>query len=408
MLPLILVVALPTFGVRPAAAQFGPPPSVPGPTENYASQKEPPSSPWPPPAAASPPQQANFSGPVDASKPLSNPTDVSAPLNLFEPAQQIARVGSEPIFLGEVLGNVNQILEPYQGKYPDEEIERQRQKLIQQLLPFAIDTKLLYLDFLRDFPDKTRLPEVEKSVYEQFDKTQLELLMKKTNVTSIVELDAKLRSYGSSLQKTRRAFYEQVLGQQMLKRKVNLEQEISHGEMLDYYYAHVAEYAIGAKVRWEELMVRFDRFPSKEDAYRELALMGNEVLRGAPLAAVAKRRSQGFNASEGGYFDWTNQGSLASKILDKNLFELPIGRLSAIIEDAQGFHIIRVVERTEATRVPFEDAQSEIKKKLIDERVNAQRDKYVADLRERTPVWTIFEGERNAGRTADRSAEIPR
>ena len=129
--------------------------------------------------------------------------------------------------------------------------------------------------------------------------------------------------------------------------------------------------------------------------------MGNEILAGKPLADVARARSEGPTASQGGLFDWTNEGSLASKRLDEAIFSLPVGQLSAIIEDEpspnladQGaLHIVRVVERKEAGRTPFLEAQVGIRETLVAERQRKATDDYLGKLRERTPVWSVFDAD---------------
>ena len=142
-------------------------------------------------------------------------------------------------------------------------------------------------------------------------------------------------------------------------------------------------------------MVEFRHYRNEKSALREIAELGNEVLRGAPLNAVAKRSGQGPRHEQGGQYDWTTQGSLRSDPLDEAIFSLPMGKLSQIIRDDDGLHIIRVIERTEAGREPFKDAQVEIKKQIRDERRKKRLDEYIGDLRAQTPVWTIFdEGKR--------------
>ena len=105
-------------------------------------------------------------------------------------------------------------------------------------------------------------------------------------------------------------------------------------------------------------MVRIDKYPSKAEAYAALARMGTQVvLAGRPLAEVAKAQSDGLTAGNGGQRDWTTKGSLVAEELDRALFGLPIGQLSPILESNSGFHIIRVIERQDAMRTPFADAQ---------------------------------------------------
>ena len=88
-----------------------------------------------------------------------------------------------------------------------------------------------------------------------------------------------------------------------------------------------------------------------------------------PFWAVAKRRSQEPNAEQGGYHDWKAMGDLSlSRAINEAAFALPVQQMSGIIEDFEGLHIIRVIERTEAHLIPFTEAQVEIKEKLQQKR----------------------------------------
>jgi parvulin-like peptidyl-prolyl isomerase len=81
-----------------------------------------------------------------------------------------------------------------------------------------------------------------------------------------------------------------------------------------------------------------------------------------------------------------------------------VGQLSAILEDERGFHIIRVVERQDLQRKPFGEMQAEIKKRIKEEREGEASKKYVAELRKKTPVWTIFD---DLPPLEERAAELP-
>jgi parvulin-like peptidyl-prolyl isomerase len=79
--------------------------------------------------------------------------------------------------------------------------------------------------------------------------------------------------------------------------------------------------------------------------------------------------------------------------LDEAIFSLPLDRLSQILEDEDGFHIIRVIERREAGRVPFTEAQVDIKEKLIESKKQDDGKAYLERLRKQTLVWTVFDDE---------------
>ncbi len=196
------------------------------------------------------------------------------------------------------------------------------------------------------------------------------------------------------------------------------DKEVTHEQMLEYYYQHIKDYEYQSKVRWEQLQVRFKTSaakanaaamaplewdpktgqmrlksdPSKLAAWRTIAEAGNRIIAGEPFADVAKAVSDGPTASKGGMHDWTNQGSLSSEEVDRTLFTYPVGQLSPIIEDERGFQIVRVVERKMAGREPFTEVQAEIKKSIKQERSAEAMRKYVAGLKGRVSVWTIFDG----------------
>ena len=136
--------------------------------------------------------------------------------------------------------------------------------------------------------------------------------------------------------------------------------------------------------------MHFEEYDSRKDAYSAIAQMGNEVLRGAKLGAIARRSSQESRAAQGGLHEWTVQGSLVSEPIDQAVFSLPSDKLSRIIEDDRGFHIIRVLERREAGRVSFQDAQKEIKEKLRGRKQQEQIENLLKELRDATPIWTVY------------------
>lgn len=313
-----------------------------------------------------------------------------APPKLIEANKTIAIVGNQHILAGDLLADINQILKQYEGKYPKEELDKQRTLLMQKLLPQMIQTKMLYQEMVATLPDEA-LPQIEAKLAVEFDDKQLPVLMEKGKFQTPAELDAELRKFGSSIDKQRAQFTEQILSRELIRQKVNKEPEVSHLEMLDYYRANQKDYERDARVRWEEVCVWFKDYNTKAEAYREIANMGNRMLRGAAFSRVAREQSKGFTASDGGWHDWTSKGSLRAKEIDEAIFTLPVDQLSQIIETEEGFHIIRVLDREDAGRKPFFKEQVRIKQELQKEKRDKQVDEFLAQLQSRTRVWTIFD-----------------
>ena len=332
-------------------------------------------------------QQQQFQPDFRQTRPEGPPAAQKEP---FSPGQMIAIVVDEPILAGDLLGDINQMLAPYEGKATEEQLEEQRQLLMQKLLPQAIQTKMLYQQMLASVPAEA-LPQIKNKLADEFDDKQLPILMERAKVNTPAELDAKLREFGSSIAKQRRSFAEQILAREFVRSNVDSEPDVSHVEMVRYYRENASEYDRPERVRWEELAVRFDQFNSKGEAYRAIANMGNRILRGAAFSRVAREESQGFTADNGGWHDWTLRDTLKASEVEEAIFSLPLDQLSQIIETDFGFHIFRVLDRAEEGRKPFFQEQASIKAKLQKEKRDVAVDAFIADLRSKTRVWTIFD-----------------
>jgi parvulin-like peptidyl-prolyl isomerase len=314
----------------------------------------------------------------------------------------MARVGSEVILAGELFTGIPEMRAKNQ-QVPKDVLEAKIREILKQRLEQKIDEKLICQHAQRTIP-KENFPKIKDNVAREFENSQVPRMMQGMKARTRQELDEMLRASGTSLEMQKRAFVEQVLAHEWIKQQIKVDEDVGHGEMLDYYRKHLSEFETPARARWEQLTVRVPRFPSRQAAYDALARMGNQVIDGAPLAEVARAQSQGATASEGGFWDWTHQGSLASEVLDRAIFGdrtrpgLPVGSLSPILEDDQGLHIIRVLERQGPRRTPFLEAQVEIRKKIRAARETQARQDYLARLRRAAPVWTAFDPPATANR----------
>jgi uncharacterized protein YeeX (DUF496 family) len=310
-----------------------------------------------------------------------------------EGAEILARVGNDVILARELSMGIAEIRANNKDK-PASVLEPAIREILKKRLEPRVEEKLVCQDAQRKIP-KEHFTKILNSFDADYEKKMLPELMKNANVGSRRELEQKLRDAGISLEIYKRAYIEGILAHEWLKAEIKVDEEISYDQIEAYYREHAAEFIVHPPLaRWEQLMVRTSSFPSGEAAHAALAEMGNQVLDGASLAEVAKARSQGSTADKGGLHDWTDEHNLASKVLDEAIFTLPIGRLSPILEDEQGFHIVRVLQRQPIAMKPFDDAQVDIKKKIKAQRKVDAKNRFVAKIREQTAVWTAFDNDR--------------
>lgn len=320
----------------------------------------------------------------------------------YDPAEIIGHVGTEVIQASEVLLNVRLYMQAMMKEHaaelaqlkPEERAEQMKpleKELVKRALDEIVKVKLLVTELKRKIPAEG-LAKFETNVRNAFNTDEIKRLMDEHKATSIPDLENKLRAYGTSLEAQRTVFVERNLaGSWLNEHTKNDPQPATHEELLAYYQKHSADWDTPARARWEQLTARFDNFNSKAEAHRAIAQWGSDIWRGTPFATVAKARSQDFAAEEGGVHDWASRGSLKSTVIDNALFTLPVGKLSVILEDEDGFHIVRVLEREESKHAPFTEVQRDIKQALKNSSREKRQAEYIAKLREQIQVWTIFD-----------------
>lgn len=304
----------------------------------------------------------------------------------FEPSRVVAIVGGDPIFMGDMMFEVNQLIEKYMKGAPEAIRQQQRGKLVNRLLPKYVDQKMLFMSTTSTLPEGADLEDVITQAEKTFNEQALPDLMKRASITSTAQFDANLRAQGSSIRQMRRAWAKDQVGRFLLAEQVKVNKHVSHQELLEAYHDNYDSYAHIAKCRWEKIEVKFSKAGGRFAAKDKMDDIYQRLVHGGNFQAIAKKESHGFKASKGGQHDWTNRGSLVSKKVDEAIFTLPQQRLSEIIETKDSFLVVRVIERVDAHHTPFEETQSEIKKKIINKRRDKGFKKYLEKIRKEIPV----------------------
>jgi len=320
----------------------------------------------------------------------------------LEGGQIVARVDGQIVLASDVLWQVNQLIEANRDRIPDDKVEEARQVLMRQQVMGLVDTKMLYAIFRRQIQAEN-IPSIEENLEKHFEESEIPRLVKMLNLSGRNELDALLRESGTSIADVRQQFYERTIAGEWLKQMIPKPKEVTHEAMLDYYSEFKQDFCCTAKVKWEELMISFNRVGGdRTKAWQEITALGNEVwqrvskqpnLRGPVFTEIAKQKSHGFTSQAGGGHDWTTQDALRCKEIDQALFTLKIGQLSNVIESERGFHIVRVLQREEAGCTPFTEAQSDIRKELGQDQRKGLAEAELAKLRKKSRVWTLFDGD---------------
>lgn len=141
---------------------------------------------------------------------------------------------------------------------------------------------------------------------------------------------------------------------------------------------------VGGKVTDDAIRVRYDQEAAKrqgepevrarhvlaptETAAREAL---TEISRGADFAEVAKRRSTGPGAQQGGDLGFFKRGDMVPEFAEA-AFALQPGQVSAApVRSPFGWHVIKVEERRASAAPDFEEAKPQLQRQMLEEGVEA-------------------------------------
>jgi hypothetical protein len=112
--------------------------------------------------------------------------------------------------------------------------------------------------------------------------------------------------------------------------------------------------------------------------------LANDLVRraraGEDFSELARAYSAASTRAAGGDLGRVSRGDLTPDI-EKVALALPVGGVSDPLVTPEGFRILKLVEKTEGTQVPFEEAKAEIQKRLSSERSEREYEAYMEGLR---------------------------
>ena len=328
--------------------------------------------------------------------------------NVYVPGtEMVARVGTQVILLGDILPKLRRaalrmineglkkMSEEERARITKHEIEMDINAISERYYPDVLQEQILFALVYGDYEfshDKASRSMFDAKMGEEFDRTEIPDMMKEFNVENLVALKGFLKDQlGSSLEKEKRLWIREQIVKQWISMSVQRATgECTHDEMTDFYEKNLGMFTTKTQARWQEMVVLLSKHTTEQEAWDKIRWMGNYAAKGIPFEEIAKEDSDGFTASDGGVWDWTTKGNLASAELEQAIFTQPIGQLSpAIIRSDKGLHIIRVLERQEEKVVPFVEAQSIIREKIKMQRAQRYQDEYLAELRHRFPTIIV-------------------
>ena len=182
---------------------------------------------------------------------------------------------------------------------------------------------------------------------------------------------------------------ERIMVQAMRSHNVKTNSIISPTKIEDYYRKHREEFTTKEQIKLRMIMISGQKDTASAPAQKALAeeVLG-KLASGAEFDSTAQVYSEDSTKDNGGDWGWIERNTLAAP-LEKFAFNMPIGRISNIIDYAGNYYIIKVEDKHGGTTRSLAEARDDIEKKLLQEEAQGIQERWIAGLRAKAYIKTF-------------------
>ncbi|MFP4408075.1 MAG: peptidylprolyl isomerase [Spirochaetaceae bacterium] len=179
---------------------------------------------------------------------------------------------------------------------------------------------------------------------------------------------------------------------QLLQQEVYSEIEVTQEEKESFYEENPELFQEEESVDASHILITTEGLneEEKEEARRRAEEIREEVVDGADFNEVAREKSEGPSAPNGGRLGSFQRGQMVPAF-EEAAFDLEAGEISEVVETEFGYHIILVTDKSEGRSRSFEEAESQIQQYLQENKSNEELESYVERLRADAEVEVLLD-----------------
>jgi peptidyl-prolyl cis-trans isomerase C len=185
---------------------------------------------------------------------------------------------------------------------------------------------------------------------------------------------------------------EQIVQRQSIRTLIDQEIvpkiKISDEQAKEFYDKNPKLFQRPEEVHAQHILLKIEKNADEKtrtEARNKLTDLKKKIDAGGDFAELAKANSQCPSAPQGGDLGFFSRGKMVPAF-EKVAFELKPNQVSDIVETDFGYHLIKVLEHREAKTLSLEEVQPKIVSNLRRRQIQADAEKYAADLRKGAKV----------------------
>jgi parvulin-like peptidyl-prolyl isomerase len=227
---------------------------------------------------------------------------------------------------------------------------------------------------------------------EQFNQI-LTNIRESNNLQDEARFQEALKQEGMTLADLRRQLERQMLVQQVQRADLVAKLSVTEEEAKAYYDAHRGEFTTPAEVTLREILIEVPTTEKGINVAQDDEMRGKaeeirkRLLAGEPFPRLAADFSAASSKANGGLIGPLRLDELATP-LQERLAKMKIGDITDVLRTQRGYQILKLESRTETRIRSFEDARTDIGDKVMDQKLEAERQRYLDRLRaQATITW---------------------
>ncbi|HEU5312640.1 MAG TPA: peptidylprolyl isomerase, partial [Candidatus Udaeobacter sp.] len=200
--------------------------------------------------------------------------------------------------------------------------------------------------------------------------------------TFVKTLEAQNYSLGEFKEKE----MERIIVQAMRSHNVKTNYIISPTKIEDFYKKHRDLFTTKEEIKLRMIMISGQKDTGNAQAQKAVAeeVLG-KLAGGAEFEQTAQIYSEDSTKDNGGDWGWIGRNTLAAP-LEKFAFNMPVGRISNIVDYAGNYYILKVEDKRGGTTRSLAEARGDIEKKLIQDEAQQIQERWIASLREKAYI----------------------
>lgn len=211
----------------------------------------------------------------------------------------------------------------------------------------------------------------------------------RNNITDNAQFEQVLTSEGLTLSGYRDMLRKQILRDRLLRLKVNAKVKITEEDLKAAYAQYARAESEDSEVHARHILVAVDPKATQaqvEAARKKAEAIAAEARRpGMDFSALARARSEGPSAADGGDLGWFKRGVMVPAF-EKVAFTLKEGEVSEPVRTNFGWHVLKVEEKRAVAADSYEEMRPRLEQKLGQEKSEKFLEQYVAELRQKANV----------------------